>query len=83
MAVTSYHHQIRKAAFKKGVILPAAPSSVNSDDEILTRLYLLPSLENDLRQKLVSAVNEIAFTSLKVNIIGTENEIGQCNCFYF
>ena len=76
MVVISYFHQIRKAAFKKGVIIPNASLSINSDRKILTRLYLQPSLDNSLRKGMVQAMKEISFTALKVKKIVSESQIG-------
>ena len=72
LAEKSYQHAVRRAAHAKGIILPENISRVETENDIPTNLVLRPTLCDEIKEKILKAMEDIKFTKLEVNIIGND-----------
>ena len=76
LATKAYIHSIRKAAFKKGIVLPEEIPLENQDGEI-TNLVITQKLSPDAKSDLLAGLKQIRFTRLQVKVYGDQLENGE------
>ena len=70
MAQASYLHSVRRAAHKKGIVLPANNVDVLSNECTSINMVIGKNISKDVKKQLLQSVKEIEFTKIDINIIG-------------
>ena len=66
VTVDSYNHELRKALFKKGVVLP---NGVALEEDLPgVNLILLPKLNEELKKRLKESVQAVKFTRMAIEV---------------
>ena len=72
MAKSSYLHAIRRAAIKRGIVIPEVSGETTRSvfKESVTNLVIRPSLPDYIKQMLKDALENMKFTKVDIHIKG-------------
>lgn len=82
LAERSYLHAVQQAAFKRGIVLPRDISRVETENDIPTNLVIRSGIGNEIKCKVLKAMEDLKFTKLEVNIIGADLPVSGKSCLY-
>ena len=82
VAEASYCHAVRRAALRRGIVLP--PQLSQESNEFPVNLVVTPMLPTPTKERLLTALEDIKFTKLQMNVKCEGRETnGKHTCYPF